>query len=524
MVRKINASLVLRLRAEGLSFAQIEAQGVSRHSVIKVERAATREGLTWETAVGMSEAEVYERLFPGVGVRESAYVQPDWDQIHRELGKVGVTLKLLHAEYRDTCAATGAAGMGYDRFCKNYAAYARAQGVSSRVGHKAGQTIEVDWSGPTMQLTDPITGVTLKVYLFVACLPFSRYAFVEPFLDMRQEAWLEAHVAMFNWWGGSAPRIVPDNLKTGVTSHPREGEIVLNDAYRELAAHYSAAVLPARARKPKDKPSVENTVWSIATWVIAALRDREFATLGELRAAIYEQVTLFNHSPFQKRAGSRASVFETEEQPLLRPLPQVPYEISQWVYQRRVGRDGHVVWEKNHYSVPYTHVGERVDLRVTSRLLEVYQGGDRLSSHVLAPAGVTGEYRTRDADLPDGPRYQEWDEDRVRVWAGRIGEQTKIVIDRIFASVPVAEQALTPALAVLRLTRRYSNARVEKACQLALAGRVHSPRYAHLRPILESRQDERGKRRPRFEAITDPSGATPAGYVRGAAYYGGENQ
>lgn len=60
MVRKINAKLVLRLRAEGFSLRQIEAQGISQHSSIKVVRAAAREHLTWETAAGMTENEVYE--------------------------------------------------------------------------------------------------------------------------------------------------------------------------------------------------------------------------------------------------------------------------------------------------------------------------------------------------------------------------------------------------------------------------------------------------------------------------------
>ena len=517
MVRKINAKLVLRLRAEGLSFAQIEAQGVSRHSVVKVKRAAAREQLSWKAAAEMTDNEVYERLFPGVGTRESVYLQPDWPVLHRELARVGVTLKLLHAEYLDHCRDAGAAGMGYDRFCKTYAAYTRAQGVTSRVGHKAGQTIEVDWSGPTMQLVHPTTGEMSKVFLFVACLPFSRYAFVEPTLDMRQDSWLACHVAMYGWFGGTTPRLVPDNLKTGVVKHPRDGEVVLNDAYRELAAHYSAAVLPGRPRKPKDKASVENTVWSIATWVIAALRNQTFVSLDELRAVIYEQVRRFNAASFQKRAGSRASVFESEELPLLRPLPQVPFEISEWVYGRRVARDGHIVWAKNHYSVPYQHVGESVDLRVTSRTVEIYQGGDRIASHLLAPLGAVGEYRTRDSDLPEGPRYREWDRERVQEWAARIGEHTVTVIDRLFASVPVEEQAINPALAVLRLTRRYSAARVEAACEVALNSRVRSPRYAHLRPILETRQDEHRspKRSPRFEPVT----AEPAGYVRGAAYY-----
>lgn len=134
--------------------------------------------------------------------------------------------------------------MGYDRFCKTYAAHTMVTGAASLVGHKAGRTVEVDWSGPTMHLVDPITGESSRVYLFVACLPFSRFAFVEPALDMRQDTWLLANVAMFEWFGGTVPRIVPDNLKTGVIKHPREGEIVLNDAYREMAAYYSAAVLP----------------------------------------------------------------------------------------------------------------------------------------------------------------------------------------------------------------------------------------------------------------------------------------
>jgi transposase len=515
MVRRIKAKLVLRLRAEGFSARKIEAQGMSRHSVVAVFDAADREGVAYDAVVGLDDAEVYARLFPGRGEHESVHAQPDWDRVHRELAKVGVTLKLLHGEYVDACRSRGEPAMGYDRFCKNYQRHVLITGAASRVGHKAGQLVEVDWSGKTMHLTDPVTGQATRVYLFVAALPFSRYAFVEPTLDMKQDTWLRAHVAMFDWFGGSVPRIVPDNLKTGVISHPAEGEVVLNDAYRELAAHYSAAVLPGRVRKPKDKASVENTVGNIATWVIAALRNQTFASLAELREAIYDQVSAFNAEPFQKRAGSRLGVFEGEEKPLLRPLPQVPFEISRWIYRRRVQKNGHVVFERNFYSVPYVHIGRSVDLRVTDTTLEVFSGQDRLTSHLLAPVGVVNEYRTHDSDLPDGPQYRQWDAPRVREWAARIGENTTTVVNRIFESVPVDEQGLDAALAVLRMTRRYSSDRVEAAAGVALA-RVRSPRYAHLRPILETRQDDPGNR----DAWSTPA-AEPAGYVRGADYYAG---
>jgi transposase len=115
----------------------------------------------------------------------------------------------------------GQAAMSYDRFCRLYADYANVTGAACRVGHKAGRSVEVDWSGPRMQLVDATTGEVSKVFLFVACLPFSRYAFVHASLDMKQDSWLRAHVAMFAFFGGTVPRIVPDNLKTGVISPAR---------------------------------------------------------------------------------------------------------------------------------------------------------------------------------------------------------------------------------------------------------------------------------------------------------------
>lgn len=520
MVRKIRAKFVLQLRAEGLSGRAIaSSQRMSRKSITAVLEAADRAGIGWDDVADRSEDEVYALLFPGRGEHESVFAQPDWNQVHRELARVGVTLKLLHGEYADGCVVRGEPAMGYDRFCKTYQRHVLVTGAASRVDHKAGQTIEVDWSGPTMTLTDPVTGATSRVFLFVACFPFSRYAFVEPTLDMQQESWLRAHVAMFEAFGGSTPRIVPDNLKTGVIKHPKEGEIVLNDAYRELAAHYSAAVLPGRVRKPKDKASVENTVAHVATWVIAGLRDQVFATLPELQAAIRAQMDAYNREPFQKRAGSRASVFHTDEQPLLTALPATPFELARWVYGRRVGRNGHVVWQRNFYSAPYAHIGQSVDLRVTDRVLEIYRGQERLSSHLLAPPGQVNVYRSHDADLPQGKQFQDWDPARVRAWAERIGPSTVIVVQRIFESVQVEEQALDPALAVLRLTRRYSAERVEAASALALTGPVRSPRYAHLQPILATGQDKTSRLRPPREEPEEHGG-----YVRGADYYAREGE
>jgi len=141
---------------------------------------------------------------------------------------------------------------------------------------------------------------------------------MEATLDIRQESWLRAHAAMFALFGGVVPCLVPDNLKTGVISHPRE--FVLNDVYRETAAQYPVAVLPGRVRAAKDKASVENTISHVATWVIAGLRHEQFTSLAQLRVLIYEQIDAYNRQPFQKRDGSRLNVFTEEEKPLMQPL------------------------------------------------------------------------------------------------------------------------------------------------------------------------------------------------------------
>ncbi len=121
MANRIRAKDILGLDGSGLSGRAIAASlGVSRNSVTAVLAAAKREGFGWEDARPLSDREVYDRLFPERAHEATVYPDPDWERIHRELARDGVTLKRLHAEYRDACSARGEPAMSYDRFCKRY--------------------------------------------------------------------------------------------------------------------------------------------------------------------------------------------------------------------------------------------------------------------------------------------------------------------------------------------------------------------------------------------------------------------
>ena len=91
---------------------------------------------------------------------------------------------------------------------------------------------------------------------------------------------------MFEYFGGVTLRIVCDDLKTGVITHPREGDIVLNQCYEDFSNHYCTAIIPAGVKKPKQKASVEGTVGKIATAIIARLRNNEYTSMIDLKTDV----------------------------------------------------------------------------------------------------------------------------------------------------------------------------------------------------------------------------------------------
>lgn len=515
MANKARAKLVLELADRGMSQNEIcRTRHMSKHTVREVLDAARGRGVDWERAKPMSDEEVWALLFPERAEAERAVAQPDWDHVHRELGRVGVTLKLLWQEYRDD-AGPDAVTIGYSTFARGYAEYAQRKRVTSHLDHKPGQVMEVDWSGSTMRLADPETGEASKAYLFVAVLPYSQYTYVEATADMKERAWLECHVHAYEWFGGAAVRIVCDNLKTGVVKHPKDGEVVLNDAYEALGRHYGAAITPAPPRKPKGKPSVEGAVGKIATAVIARLRDETFASVRDLNQAIRGCLADYNAAPFQKRAGSRLRVFEDVERATLMPLPATPYEYATWVHGRKVALDFHVAFETNRYSVPYQLVGKTVDLRVTDTTVEAYLDGTRVATHPrLGPWSRYG-YSTVEAHMPPELAKTRWDEGRMRRWAESVGPSASAVVDRIFSDVKVREQAYSPVMAVLNLTKDYGAARLEAACAYALE-RCERPRSRFIRSVLASGRDRR-----ETDASNMPAPGDSGGYIRGAGYYAG---
>lgn len=258
-----------------------------------------------------------------------------------------------------------------------------------------------------------------------------------------------------------------------------------DDAYEALGEHYMTAIMPAQVRKPKQKASAEGTVRDAAAWVMAQLRNEASATIEDARAAVLRCLDAYNAHPLQKCEGSRDSVFAEAEAAELRPLPDVRYDVYEWVYNRSVNLDFRVVYARNRYSVPHRYVGRKVDLRVGDSTLSIYHAGERIATHPLFPSCVRNAYSTDGSHMPEAFARPEWDDARIRSWARKVWPSCAEVVNRILARVKVKEQAHNPALSVLRLSKKYGDERLEAACAHTLPG-LTSPRYQHLKAILES--------------------------------------
>ena len=251
----------------------------------------------------------------------------------------------------------------------------------------------------------------------------------------------------------------------------------------------------------------------ISTWITAALRDEQFFSLAELNRAIKEKLELFNHKLFQKKEGSRISLFLEEEKPFLTPLPATRFELADW-RQATVQFNYHISIDKMLYSVPYEYIKKKVDVRVTEHTIEIFYNQNRIASHRRL-TGRPGQYSTITGHMPqDHQRYLEWSGDRFRKWAERIGINTYSVVNAILTSKPVEQQTYRSCMGLLKLAEKYSDSRLEAACKKALSFTA-SPSYKSISNILATGADRTGS----SENESGTAKQKAKGITRGADYY-----
>jgi transposase len=249
-MRKIKDILKLRFITE-ISYRQISrAVDVPSSTVsdyckrFEITKCAINEFLAQD------EDEIYKQLFPEKSKTDKPTQRalPNFEYIHKEIAKKGVTFELLWMEYKEQEPE----GYAFSTFKELYRNFKKKVNPTMRQTYIQGHQMFVDYSGLIVPYNDSLTGEVHKAQIFVTVLGGSGCAFVHATPSQKQEYFIKSHILAYEFYGGVPKINVPDNLKSAIISNNKKG-IVVNESYAEMCRHYNCAVEPARPKNHKIK-------------------------------------------------------------------------------------------------------------------------------------------------------------------------------------------------------------------------------------------------------------------------------
>jgi transposase len=356
--------------------------------------------------------------------------------------------------------------------------------------HRPGEQTFFDYAGDRLHYYDPVSGAAVACPVFVGVLPFSGLAYMEAQHNQQTEQMLSAMNRMVQYMEGVTAAMISDNMKQYVIKSNRY-EPTLNEIVLQWSCHFDTTLMATRVGSPRDKAAVESTVNSLYNRIYPYLKDKRVRSLSALNESIRDALDVYNNAPMQKKGYSRRQAFEQHERHVLKPLPLIDF-VPKTTVHAKVAPDYHVqaTKERHKYSVPYSFIGQTVQVVYDIDHVEIYSGHTRIACH--RRSYVKHGYSTFEAHMPPKHKfYQEsrgWDADYFLSRAEHIGPETKRVIGIVLDKRQFREQNFKSCLGILKLADNYTPQRLEAAClRLRGAAKVN---YQMLQSILKQRLDQ----------------------------------
>ena len=503
---------VMKLLVQQRSYRQIEQQlGCSHRAISRSNQVLRSLGIrTVDQVLALTDDELDELFVDGRSTGQGEFVPIDFDAVVKaRTGRNKQTLQVLWARYTTTPALPGQLHYSYDRFRQLVASHVDAAGLTARITHTPGHTMQVDWAGTKMRLFDPYGAPGMKVSVFVASMPYSGMIFALACPDERQHSWLDAHHHAFAYFGGVPEVVVPDNASTAsnaISAADRNRKV--NDTYEQFLEHYNTAAPPTRSKRPKDKANVEAAVKIVTHKVIHALDGHQCVDLDELNTRIRQMVDQINQAvPFRHQQTSRKDIFDAHERHLLTALPDTPWQRTEWK-RAKIAPDFHITVASVRYSVPHQLVGRTVDVRITGQVLTVFDGGRAVTTHTLAH--TRGAYVTDADHIPANMDHTQglWTSDYFLREAQKIGPATRTVIEEMIAAKAIPAQAYQSCRNVLSMGKHANKPVLEEACKRLLSsdGTRRAVSYTAVKNMMAAVRKEAATRPHGFD---QPAPATP---------------
>jgi len=460
--------------------------GISKNTVKAYLAKAASSPLSIKALLDMDDPVLEAKFHAG----NAAYKDARFDQFKakldyfsKELCRVGVTRQLLWEEYHSDYPG----GYGRTQFCHHLSQQLIARKPSMVLHHAAGEKLFIDFAGKTLSYIDKDTGEVVSCQVFVACLPYSDYSFVMVVRSQSIGDFLYALGCCLDALGGAPQALVPDNLKSAIVkASPYEPDV--NRAMEDFANHYKTTVIPARARRPKDKALVENQVKLIYTRIYAKLRGQQFFDLTSINKAVKEKTREHNQTRMQQKPYCREEKFLADERHLLQPLPDGPFELK-YYRELKVAKNNHIylAQDKHYYSVAYTYIGMTVKVIYTRLVVHIYTKGEQIAVHVrdYKPGGYT---TCKEHLCSAHQHYMDRSPDYYLSKARLKSAVLYQLLEHLFAQNRHPEQLYRTCDGLLNLERKTDQGEFEKACLIAIKHQTYT--YSFVLNILKNKMTQ----------------------------------
>lgn len=505
---------VLRLHAQGFSNRRIARElelykGTVNNYVDKIKNYH----YSIEELLSLEDPELEAKLFAGNPAYKESRFEAFKNKIpylEKELGRPHVTRYLLWQEYRQE----NTDGYGYSQFCFHLGQLLKARKPGSILEHNPGEKLFVDFAGDTFPYIDRETGEVIHTQVFAACLPCSSYTFIMAVPTQRTDDFLHALACCLNHLGGSPRIVVTDNLKASVVKADRY-EPELNRVMEDFANHYGFAVIPARARSPKDKAAVENEVKIAYRRVYAKLRNHTFFSIEEVNAAFAEKTREHNQTRMQQKEYCRQEKFLAEEKPLLGELPADAFEVKYYA-SLKINENNcvHLARDKHFYSAPYRYMGQKAEVVYTRSLVRIYVNRECVATHVRS---TRPGYSTEKEHMGSSHNfYRERSPGFYIRQAARRSDTLAELFAAFFEKAEVPETQYRRCDGLLSLQRKTDPVVFERVCRYALDNGILT--YQSIKRVIDTKAYMLGMTE---EGNPDRDNNIKHVNIRGKKYYAG---
>jgi len=429
---------VLKLRAKGFS-----ARKIAR--ILKKGRNTVRAILERNEVVVQDELPDWAKSI-------------DWQKIRSDASR-GVQLNILAREHAED-------KISYSQFCRQFRKVFPEYPVPTmRLEHKPGEKCFFDY-GDGIDITDPKTGEKTPTSFLCGVMAMSSMTYGEFTLTQKRDDLIRAMENAFRYFGGVTPYVTVDNQKAAVNkAHWYDPDV--NPAFVDFANHWGFAVIPARPERPRDKAGNEAGIGVVQRQFFQEVRNQTFYSLDELNRSFWTYLKRLTSAEMKDWGASRAERFEGEKH-LLKPCPTENWELAEW-RQAKVHADCHVQVLKKFYSVPYKYIGREVRVRITTKLIEVFD-------HDLNPLAAHAKLIGRETHSTDPRHYPEEKVALVQFSvqhaireSEKIGPETsRLVSSLLSGAYPLKYLRRVQGILRLYQSKRVTKEALEHACKMGM--------------------------------------------------------